>query len=475
VSGVLRSRNLRIMIAADALSLTGSSALWLALGIWVKSLTGSTSAAGMVIFAVLAPPVLLGPLAGMLVDRVRRRPLLVLVNVLTAAAVLVLLLVRDRDQLWLIYAVAAGYGASWALLRSGQSALLRTVAADDDQLLAANGALQTVSALSRLLSPLAGAGLYAAVGPHSVALLDAATFLVGAAGLALLRVHEPAPEPAEGHWRAEVGAGLVHLRRTVVLRQIVTAVALAMLVIGFIEVVMFAVVDDGLHRSPAFLGVLDLGFGAGSVAGGLLAATAVRRLGAGAAVTAGLVAVAAGMALEVVPVAAVAVLGLVVTGLGVPPIVTGLFTTLQLRTPSHLQGRTFSAVDVLISAPQSLSIVLGAALVAVVDFRVLVAAMTVGILLAAAWLGTRPEQRSADGLPGGFALRDGRDGLHPADRAADVLAGEELLDRALRAVPAAQPQPGQERRDAEEGLGRDDEVVGAAGHGVEHERRQSRA
>jgi predicted MFS family arabinose efflux permease len=337
--------------------------------------------------------VLLAPAAGMLVDRVRRRPLLVLVNVVSAGAVLLLLLVHDRDQLWLIYAVAALYGASWALLRSAQSALLRSLAADDE-LIAANGALQTVAALSRLLSPIAGAGLYAAVGPHSVALLDAATFVVAAGGLLLMRVTEPAPARSEGRWLAEVGAGLGHLRRTVVLRQIVTAVALAMLVIGFIEVVMFAVVDQGLHRSPAFLGVLDLSFGAGSVAGGLLAATVVRRLGAGTAVTAGLVAVAAGMALTVVPVVAVAVAAMAIVGLGVPPIVAGLSITLQLRTPAHLLGRTSSAVDVLISGPQSLSIALGAALVAVVDFRILALVMTAGILLAAAWLGTRPEQRT---------------------------------------------------------------------------------
>jgi MFS family permease len=395
MTAVLRNRNLRIFLGMDVLSLTGSSALWLALGIWVKSLTGSTAAAGMVIFAVLAPPVLLAPVAGMLVDRVRRRPLLVIVNLANAAAVLLLLLVRDRDQLWLLYAVAAVYGASWALLRSAQSALLRTVATDTDQLIAANGALQTVAAMSRLLSPLAGAGLYAAVGPHSVALLDAATFVVAAAGLSMLRVSEPAPTPAEGHWRAEVGAGLTHLRRIVVLRQIVTAVSLAMLVIGFIEVTMYAVVDDGLHRSPAFLGILDLGFGAGSVVGGLLAGTVLRRLGPGRAVTAGLVAMAAGISLVVVPVAAVAVLGLAITGLGVPPVVAGMSSTLQRLTPNHLQGRTFSAVDVLVSTPQSLSIALGAALVAVVDFRILTGAMTVGILLAAAWLGTRPEQRRA--------------------------------------------------------------------------------
>jgi predicted MFS family arabinose efflux permease len=395
MTGVLRDRNLRILLGADALSLTGSSALWLALGIWVKALTGSSAAAGMVIFAILAPPVLLAPAAGILVDRVRRRPLLVTVNLVNAAALLLLLLVHDRDQLWLIYAVAAVYGSSWALLRSAQSALLRTVATDDDQLVAANGALQTVAALSRLLSPLIGAGLYAAIGPHSVALLDVGTFLAAAAGLAMIRVAEPEPKPAEGHWRAEVGAGLTHLRRTVVLRQIVTAVSLAMLVIGFIEVTMFAVVDDGLHRSPAFLGVLDVGFGAGSVAGGLLAGTVLRRTGAGRAVTAGLIAMAAGISLVVVPMAAVAVLGLAITGLGVPPVVAGLSSTLQRLTPNHLQGRTFSAVDVLVSAPQSLSIALGAALVAVVDFRILAGAMTVGILLAAGWLGTRPEQRTA--------------------------------------------------------------------------------
>jgi Major Facilitator Superfamily len=446
--GVLRDRNLRILLTADALSLTGSSALWLALGIWVKSLTGSTAAAGMVIFAILAPPVLLAPVAGMLVDRVRRRPLLITVNLLSAAVVLVLLLVADAGQVWVIYAVGAAYGTSWALLRSGQSALLRTVATDDETLLAANGALQTVAALSRLLSPVAGAGLYAALGPHSVVLLDAASFLVGAAGLALLRVAEPAPAPAGGHWRAEVGAGLAHLRRTVVLRQIVTAVSLAMLVIGFIEVVMYAIVDQGLHRSPAFLGVLDLGFGAGSVAGGLLAATAVRRLGAGAAVTAGLVAVAAGMALTVLPVAAVAVLGLAVVGLGVPPVVAGMSTTLQRLTPAHLQGRTFSAVDVLVSGPQSLSIVLGAVLISVVDFRILIAAMTIGILLAAAWLGTRPDQRripAADPAadPAGVDPVGGTVGAGPASLPDRPETGDGLSERAPGpgSGPAPRPRP----------------------------------
>jgi MFS family permease len=393
MKGVLANRDLRIFLLADALSLVGSGALWLALGIWAKSLTGSSAAAGMVIFAVLAPPVLLAPVAGMLVDRVRRRPLLVTVNLATAAAVLLLLLVGDSGPLWLLYAVAAGYGASFAVLRSAQSALLRTIVTDDAELGAANGALQTLSALSRLISPVAGAGLYAAVGPHSVVLLDAATFLVAAAGLGVLRVVEPAPAPAGGSWRTEVGAGIVHLRRTVVLRQIVGAVSFAMLVVGFIEVLMFAVADAGLHRSPAFVGVLDLAFGAGSVAGGLLTGRLLRRIGAGRSVTTGLALVAAGSLLLVTPRVPVALVAMAVLGLGVPPVVAGMSTTLQRLTPLHLQGRTFSAVDVLVSTPQSLSIALGAALIASVDHQVLLVAMTVGLLLAALYLGTRREQR----------------------------------------------------------------------------------
>jgi MFS family permease len=435
MKGVLANRDLRIYVVANLLSLIGSGALWLALGIWAKSLTGSSAAAGMVIFAVLAPPVLLAPAAGMLVDRVRRRPLLIVVNLATAATVLVLLLVGASGPVWLLYAVAAAYGASYAVLRSAQSALLRTMVTDDAELGTANAALQTISALSRLLAPIAGAGLYAAIGPHSVVLLDAATFLVAAAGLVMLRMVEPAPKPAEGSWRAEVGAGIVHLRRTVVLRQIVGAVSFAMLVVGFSEVLMFAVADAGLGRSPAFVGVLDLAFGVGSVAGGLLTARLLRRIGPGRSVTTGLAMLATGALLLVTSLVPVALVGMVVLGLGVPPVVAGMATTLQRLTPPHLQGRTFSAVDVLISTPQSLSIALGAVLIATVDHRVLLLAMTVGLLLAALYLGTRREQRlvrdAAPAPAAGTALAAG-----PAPAAAFGPGAEPAPDRA-----AARPEP----------------------------------
>ena len=76
---VLARRDMRLYVVGQTLSVFGDSALWLALGVWAKMLTGSSAAAGMVIF-FLAAPQLLSPLSGLLADRVRRRPLLIAAN-----------------------------------------------------------------------------------------------------------------------------------------------------------------------------------------------------------------------------------------------------------------------------------------------------------------------------------------------------------------------------------------------------------
>jgi Na+/melibiose symporter-like transporter len=395
VRRILARRDLRVYLGAQALSLFGDSALWLALGIWAKTITGSNAAAGLVFFAFLAPS-LLAPLAGVVVDRVRRRPLLITVNLASAAIVSSLVLVRGSGSVWIIYAVTLLYGASYTLLGSGQSALLPTLVPDDADLGDANGVLQTLRQIMRLFAPLVGAGLFAWLGGGAVALLDAGTFVVAALALVTISVREPAParRPTDHDWRTELSAGMLHIRRSAVLRQVVVAVAVVLLVVGFAETVIFAVVDDGLHRSPSFVGVLDVTTGAGSVLGGVLAAAAVRRRGPGRTSATGMVVFAVGTSALLLGPLLTTLTGMFVAGFGVPWLVVGLWTTVQQRTPSGLQGRVYSAVDVLCHVPQTISIALGAALVAVIDYRVLILVMVVTVLAAAAYLGSRPEQRS---------------------------------------------------------------------------------
>src|ERR1700761_2327018 len=99
---LLKVRDARVYLGGQVFSLFGDTALWLAMVIWVKTRTGSNAAAGLVFFFANAP-VLLAPLTGLLVDRVRRRPLLIAVNAATGGAVLLLLLVHGRGQVWLGY------------------------------------------------------------------------------------------------------------------------------------------------------------------------------------------------------------------------------------------------------------------------------------------------------------------------------------------------------------------------------------
>jgi MFS family permease len=203
---LLALRDARLFLAGQSLSLLGDTALWLALGLWAKDLTGSSSAAGLVILCIVAPQ-LASPVAGLLVDRVRRRTVLLVVNPLTALAVLPLLAVHSERDVWIIYAFAFAfaYGTSSVVLAAGQSALLHTLV-PAELLGTANAALQTVREALRLITPLAGAGLYTLAGGAAVALLDAATFLAATAALHALNA------PAAEHAAAPAGPGVRGVR-----------------------------------------------------------------------------------------------------------------------------------------------------------------------------------------------------------------------------------------------------------------------
>ena len=213
---------------------------------------------------MLAIPGLVAPGFGLLVDRVRKRPLMIAADLGIALVLAALLLVHDRSDVWIVYVVTLLYGASGFLFTSAQSALLTPDAAEE-RLADANAVLQTASEGSRLIAPLIGAGLFAAVGGAAVAALDAATFLASAVCLAGLgsasRVRSPrAPHPDAargGHRAHRPPAGSAPDR---------AHGGRGALVVGFAETAIFAVLQQGIHRPPAFLGVLSAAQGVGAIA-----------------------------------------------------------------------------------------------------------------------------------------------------------------------------------------------------------------
>lgn len=383
---LLSHRDARLLLAGQTLSAFGDWALLIVLAIWMKNLTGSSAAAGMTFF-VFAAGALAAPLGGLLADRMRRRPLMIASDCVLGVAVLLLLLVHDRGDAWLIYVVALLYGLGGTVFFPARSALLRLML--PEELLAdANGALSSTREGLRIVAPLAGAGLYAAFGGGVVAVLDSATFAASAIFLARMRVPETKPDPSEHHFLREVTAGMRHVWQTLPLRQVVLGVALALLVIGFAETLVFSVLA-AIGKPPSFFGVFATIQGTGSIAGGLTAAPLIRRIGETRVVGLGLAVFALADLCLIAPSLPVVVAAGPLAGVGIAWAIVGFSTALQLRTPLAIQGRVSAAADLALSVAQTTSIGAGAALSTVVDYRILFAVMAAVVVASAGYLLTR--------------------------------------------------------------------------------------
>jgi MFS family permease len=199
---LLRRRDFRLLWAGGLISETGDWFLLVGLPVWVLELTGSSLVTSTVFLVGLLPSLVVGPLAGVLVDRWVRRRTLVAVSLAQAAFLLPLLTVNGRDRLWVVYLVMA-VEAALAQLNDPARALVPTLVARHD-LVGANALIALNGNLARLVGSPLGGVLVEVAGLPGLVIGDAASFLLGAALLALVR---PSPKPFAPGVAASPGPG----------------------------------------------------------------------------------------------------------------------------------------------------------------------------------------------------------------------------------------------------------------------------
>jgi len=350
----LRRRDFALLWSGGLISVTGDWVLIIGLPIYVLILSHSVLATSIILISGRIPSLLLGPLAGVFVDRWNRKRIMVVGNVLSALALLPLLLVTVDDRIWIVNVVAFVEASIEQFFVPAQNALVPNLVSTE-QLVAANSLLSLSNNLARLVGPALGGLVAGLFGIPGVVGIDAASFLASALLVASITAgHVPAGARSEslgGAWSAfwrEWLDGLRLLRREQVLRVIFSFEAITSLGEGVFGVLIIVFVTRVLHGGAEQLGVLMSAQAVGALIAIPLMGLLGSRLLSGRWI--GLCTVAFGLIDLVIfnspafiPVFALTVALFVLVGIPGIASLTGLQSLTQASTPDAYRGRISSA------------------------------------------------------------------------------------------------------------------------------------
>jgi MFS family permease len=365
----LRNRNFGLLWTGGLVSDLGDWVLLVALPVYVFQLTGSALITSSVFVVELVPALVVGQMAGVLVDRWDRRRILVVCGLLQAALLMPLLMATSVERLWIIYLVAAMQSCLARLSAPAKAALIPELV-PGDQLTAANSLNAVSDNLARLVgSPLGGLAIQM-LGLVGVVLLDAVTFLASALLSAGVRTRRRPTAPADIERPSLLSDwldGIRTIRRTPPLPAVLFIGALSQVAQGIFVVLFVVFVLRELNGTGGDVGLIRGMQAIGGVLGGLLIGALSRRLSPRALIGWGFVAFGLiSLATWNAPNLTTAIglyIGLFIAA-GIPGVATstGLLTTVQSVTPSTHLGRVFAAFETGAGALQAVGVLVAGAL-----------------------------------------------------------------------------------------------------------------
>jgi NRE family putative nickel resistance protein-like MFS transporter len=225
----LQFPDFRRVWTAEVISDAGSFVTFIALAVYVHDLTGKTFAVGFALALRTIPWIVIGPLGGVIADRMDRRLVMITCDLIRAALVGAL---PFTHAAWEAYVLSFASGVFSPLFRPARQALLPTIAPGEHYVRAL--ALSEVSHQTlHTLGPALGGAAVLAVGARNAFFLDSASFLISASFLVRLRARAPGRRPRTvGEVTGELRDGVRILRGDRLITRLVLARAIVLLGLG---------------------------------------------------------------------------------------------------------------------------------------------------------------------------------------------------------------------------------------------------
>jgi MFS family permease len=342
----LRHRNFRLFFWGQLISLIGTWMQSLAQSWLVYTLTHSAFQLGVVNTFQFLPVLLFSLFAGLVVDRLPKRGLIIATQIsfMALAAVLGVLTVAGVVQVWQVYVIAALYGVVNAFDVPARQAFMVEMVGKEDLLngIALNSSIFNAS---RVFGPAIASLVIQVVGTGVCFLLNAASFLAVITGLFMMRVERRAPvAPATRQPFRQIAEGLGYIRRNERVWLVFAMVSvISVFGIPFYTTLLPIFATQVLHAGVGGLGTLSTCVGAGALVGALLLAylppgPARGHLLLGAALAFGVLMAGFGFS----PLLTVSAAVLVLVGFCVVSVNSSGNAIIQEVTPDHLRGRVMS-------------------------------------------------------------------------------------------------------------------------------------
>jgi MFS family permease len=388
--GLWRHSDFLKLWAGQTVSLTGSAITSLALPLAAVLVFQATPAQmGLLTATDLAPWLVVGLFAGVWVDRLPRRPVMIIADLgravlLGSVPVAALLGLLRLEQL---YVVAFLAGILTVFFNSANPALLPTLVGRP-QLIEGNSKMMMSASITQIAGPGLAGWLVQVLSAPLAIILDAISFLVSASFLTLIRATEPLPTSSGQRrrmWR-EIAEGIEAIIRQPLVRPIIAASIVRGLFTAVVSATYLIYVARNLGLAPGVIGVLLAVSGPATLLGSVVTQWLVEHVGRGPTLIVS--PIVTGIGILLVPLAGGPFLLLT---LAVGQVLVALSNTIfyiagtsltQSTTPDHLQGRVGASARVFVLGIRPIGALVGGAMGQAIGLQPTLVLAGIGMTLA---------------------------------------------------------------------------------------------